>query len=293
MKQWYMVIDVDNCHDCNNCFMACKDEHVDNEWPGYTASQPRHGHRWINIERRERGQYPRIDVAYRPTPCQHCENAPCKKAGNGAVARRNDGIVLIDPEKARGNRDLVKSCPYGAIYYNEELDVPQKCTMCAHLLDSEDWLPRIPRCVHNCPTESQKAYYMEPAEMEKMIEEQGLTALKPELNTKPHVLYKNLHKFEKNFISAGVLVDHDCFENATVTLKSENGGTVCALSVAGVAECADKSIVAMQQTNCFGDFKFDGLKNGDYVVEIEAAGKTDALNVKIDNESKNLGFIRL
>jgi Fe-S-cluster-containing dehydrogenase component len=273
--------------------MACKDEHVANEWPGYTMAQPRHGHRWINVERHERGKYPRIDISFLPTPCQHCENAPCIKAGGGAVTRREDGIVLIDPEKAKGNRDLVKSCPYGAIYYNEEANLPQKCTMCAHLLDSEDWLPGLPRCVHNCPTESMQAYKLEPAEMEKMIAEQGLTTLKPELNTKPHVYYKNLHMFDKNFISAGVLVDGDCFENATVTLKSENGGTVCVLSGAGVAECEDKSVIDIQQTNCFGEFKFDGLKNGDYIVEVDADGKTESVTVKIEDKSKNIGFINL
>ena len=57
MKQRYISIDVAKCHDCNNCFMACKDEHCGNDWPGYTAAQPRHGHRWMNIERRERGVY--------------------------------------------------------------------------------------------------------------------------------------------------------------------------------------------------------------------------------------------
>ena len=52
MKQWYLVIDVRWCHDCNNCFMSCKDEYVGNEWPGYTNAQPRHGHRWMNIQRK-------------------------------------------------------------------------------------------------------------------------------------------------------------------------------------------------------------------------------------------------
>jgi Fe-S-cluster-containing dehydrogenase component len=56
MKQQYMVIDVSQCHDCNNCFMACKDEHVSNKWLPYTDEQPQHGHRWMNILRAERGQ---------------------------------------------------------------------------------------------------------------------------------------------------------------------------------------------------------------------------------------------
>lgn len=275
MKQWYMVIDVAACQDCNSCLMACKDEHVDNVWTGYTGAQPRRGHYWIDVARHERGQYPRIDVSFCPTPCQHCENAPCIKAGNGAVTRREDGIVMIDAEKSKGNEDLAASCPYGAIYWNSEENVAQKCTMCAHLLDSEDWLPGVPRCVHNCPTGSLKVFNLESAEMEKMVKEESLSVLKPELGTNPHVFYKNLHLFAKNFISAGVLVDEDCFEGAVVTLKSN-----------GVEE-------KTEQTNCFGDFKFDGLANGEYEVHIDAGGKTASALVKIENESLNMGFIKL
>ena len=104
MKQWYKVIDVAKCHDCNNCFMADKDEFVGNDWPGYTDAQPRHGHRWVDILRRERGQYARNDVAYLPVPCQHCENPPCVPASDGAFYKREDGIVLIDLEKAKGTQ---------------------------------------------------------------------------------------------------------------------------------------------------------------------------------------------
>ena len=58
MKQYYMVIDVSLCHDCNNCFLACKDEHVGNQWLPYTEDQPRHGHKWIDILSTERGLFP-------------------------------------------------------------------------------------------------------------------------------------------------------------------------------------------------------------------------------------------
>ena len=54
----------------------------------------------------------------------------------------------MDPVKAKGNRGLVDACPYGAIYYNEELDVPQKCTGCAHLVDEGE----LPHCVDVCAT---------------------------------------------------------------------------------------------------------------------------------------------
>jgi uncharacterized protein (DUF2249 family) len=53
------------------------------------------------------------------------------------------------------------------------------------------------------------------------------------------------------------------------------------------------AVLATQKTNFFGDFKFDGLENGEYVVEVSAAGKEASMKVQIDNESKNLGFIKL
>jgi Fe-S-cluster-containing dehydrogenase component len=95
------------------------------------------GHFWMRIGETERGQYPMVKVAYTAIPCQHCDNPPCVGAGqNGAVYRREDGIVIIDPQKAKGQKDIVASCPYRVIYWNEELSLPQKCTLCAHL-----WMP--------------------------------------------------------------------------------------------------------------------------------------------------------
>ena len=43
------------------------DEYVGNDWPGYTRPMPKHGHRWIDILQKERGQVPMIDIAYVPT----------------------------------------------------------------------------------------------------------------------------------------------------------------------------------------------------------------------------------
>ncbi len=271
MKQRYIVIDVRWCHDCNNCFMSCKDEHVMNDWEGYTAAQPRHGHRWINIMRRERGTYPRADVKYLPMPCQHCENAPCMAAGKDAVTRREDGIVMIDMVKAKGNKELVNSCPYGAIYYNDEYDVPQKCTMCAHLLDDPDWKPAKPRCAHSCPTHALSYYYEEPEAMAKIIEEEGLEVYRPELGTNPHVFYKNLYMYTKNFVTGQIRVNGDCYENAEVAVSK------------------DGAQIASMQTNFFGEFKFDGLEDGSYVLSVDADGNKKDIPFEIVGKSLDLG----
>jgi hypothetical protein len=107
MKKWNMIIDVAECTNCNLCTLSLMDEYVGNEWPGYSAPMPRHGHRWIDIKQKERGQGTMIDVAYVPTMCNHCDDAPCVNKGGGAVTKRDDGIVIIDPVKAKGRKDLV------------------------------------------------------------------------------------------------------------------------------------------------------------------------------------------
>lgn len=254
MTKWNLIIDIEKCEDCNNCFLACKDEHVDNDWPGYTDSQPRHGHRWINILRKERGQFPLIDVAYRPTPCMHCDDAPCVAVAEAqAVYKRDDGIVLIDSQKAKGQKNLVKSCPYGAIWWNEKKNMPQKCTLCAHLLDA-DW--KEPRCVQVCPTGALKIVQVDDSTMQKEIESRNLQVLTPELGTHPRVYYKNLHRFDRCFIAGSVSVNSDaisdCAADARVTLIKDS-------------KQIDETV-----TDAFGDFKFDNLEenSGNYCLEI-------------------------
>ena len=153
------VIDVAKCSGCHNCQLACKDEHCENDWRPYAAPQPPTGQFWCKVTEHPRGTIPKVKIHYIPTICNHCRTAPCLSAAqNGAVYRRDDGLVVIDPEKAAGQKQLVEACPYGAIYWNEELQLPQKCTMCAELLDDPDYLsylgdPKLkkPRCVEACP----------------------------------------------------------------------------------------------------------------------------------------------
>jgi len=249
-KQKYLVIDVALCHDCNDCFIACKDEFVMNSWLPYTDEQPRHGHRWMNIERLERGQYPRIDVNFLPKPCQHCADPACAKAFPDAVVKRDDGIVMLDAVKAKGLTGLVEACPYGAIWYNEEKGVAQKCIMCAHILDGNACASIcMPRCSHSCPTYGIKYIEADEAEFAQKIADEGLERYMPELSDYGLVWYKNLYRFTKHFVTGGLLKDGDCAEGVTVSLKG--------------ADAPD------QVTTCFGEFRFDGLAPGAYSVMAE------------------------
>ncbi len=182
MNKWNLIIDVAECTNCNLCTLAAMDEYVGNEFPGYSAPMPKHGHKWINILQKERGQVPTVDVAFVPTLCNHCDNAPCVAKGGGAVVKRADGIVLIDPVKAKGRKDLVEACPYGHIWWNEELSLPQAWTFDAHLID-QGW--KQTRGQQSCPTGAMRAICVDDDTMAKLAAEQGLETIKPELGTKP------------------------------------------------------------------------------------------------------------
>jgi Fe-S-cluster-containing dehydrogenase component len=279
MQKWNLIIDVAECTNCNLCTLATMDEYVGNDWPGYAAPMPRHGHRWIDILQKERGQAPMIDIAYVPTLCNHCDDAPCIKAAkNGAISKRDDGIVIIDPVKAKGQKQLVDACPYGHIWWNEELNLPQHWPFDAHLID-RGW--RQTRGQQSCPTGAMKALKVEDAEMARLAREQGLETMKPELGTRPRVWYRNLWRYAKCFIGG--------------SLSAEQGGAVDCVEGAKVRLMKDGRAVAEGASDNYGDFKFDKLdpQSGAYTIEIEAPGRARKIVEARLGESVNLGEIRL
>jgi Fe-S-cluster-containing dehydrogenase component len=278
MKKWNMIIDVAECTNCNLCTLATMDEYVGNDWPGYSAPMPRHGHKWINILQKERGQTPMIDIAYVPTMCNHCDDAPCIKAApKGAIKKRKDGIVIIDPEKAKGQKQIVESCPYGHIWWNEEQQLPQAWNFDAHLID-QGW--QQTRGHQSCPTGAMRAVNVEDEEMARMARDEGLEVMKSELNTKPRVYYRNLWRYSKCFIGGSVAEEKngavDCIEGASVQLV-RNGVSL-----------------AVTTTDNYGDFKFDKLDedSGSYTVQIFASGRSKSVEATLGS-SINLGEIRL
>lgn len=278
MSKWNLIIDVAECTNCNNCTLAAMDEYIGNDWPGYSAAMPKHGHKWIDILQKERGQTPVMDIAYVPTMCNHCDNAPCIKASGGAITKRDDGIVLIDPEKAKGRKELVEACPYGHIWWNEELGLPQAWTFDAHLLD-QGWTKT--RGDQVCPTGAMRAVKLDDAEMAAIAERDALEVLKPELGTKPRVWYRNLWRYSTAFIAGSV--------------SAESGGKVDCVAGAAVTLSKDGSKIADAVTDIYGDFKFDRLEDdsGAYNVQITANGHPAKTIEATLGESLYLGEIRL
>lgn len=261
------VIDISKCSGCYNCQIACKDEHVGNDWMPYSKPQPNSGQFWMKVDQKDHGQVPKVRVEYTPRPCMHCANPKCLEVAPDAGYVREDGLVILDPLKAKGHKEIVDACPYGAVYWNTELEIPQKCTGCAHLVDKG----MIPHCVDLCDTGALRF-----GDEEDFVEEIGTAeVLLPESGCKPRVYYLNRPHL---FLAADVYDPEadEIVEGATVTLTMPDGTT------------------RQTQTDDFGDFYFKRIDPGTYQIEIDADGfeKVCKKNIEI-NASLNLGSIPL
>jgi len=238
------IIDVSRCSGCHNCQLACKDEHAGNDWTPYAAAQPMTGHFWCRVQEHIEGTTPRVRAHYIPHLCNHCEKPSCIPAcGRGAIYKREDGFVLIDPAKCNGCGDCREGCPYGVIYKNDAENLCQKCTGCTHLLDNGY---KLPRCVDACPTDCFR--YGEEEDFAEDIKR--AVVLKPETGNRPKVYYLNV---PGKFI-AGLV--YDPIEKEVII------GAKCTLGNGLDAE-----------TDSFGDFWFKNLPEGErYDLLIEAPG---------------------
>ena len=258
------VIDLAICNGCYCCQIACKDEHVANDWTPYAKPQPDTGQFWIGITEMVRGQVPKVKVTYLPKMCHHCDDAPCiEQCEVGAIVKREDGIVLIEQEKCTGCKLCADTCPHDAIFFNDNLNIAQKCTGCTHLLDNDDeW--EVPRCVDQCPTDAIR--FGEEADLAEYID--GAELLNPEAGTKSRVYYRNL---PRKFV-AGTLYDPNQKEviiGATCTLKDDASGETFQAT-----------------TDNFGDFWFRGLADDrSFTLTLAKDGKQttlDGINTEID-----------
>ena len=270
MTRYGMVIDVTRCDGCYNCFIACKDEYAQQARAGYTAPQPMTGQEWMHIVGKERGQFPKVKQDYIPTPCMQCENATCMEGTAGAY-RREDGIVMLDPEKSKGQPEVVTKCPYRRIYWNAQESVGQKCTFCAHLLDA-GW--KEPRCVEACPTGTLIFGDLDDPNSDVSKAWKKAEAMHPEYKLGENVRYIGL---PRNFVAGSVAyaAKDECAKGVTVQLVGEDS-------------------TMTTETDAFGDFEFEGLPaNATYKVKISAPGYAPReIEVKT-SRSINLGDIVL
>ena len=276
MARLGFVYNVERCNGCFSCFLACKDEFTGNDHMP-TAAATCEGVNLKKVNEVEYGTGSKVKVDYTHAICQQCSKPACMAKFPDQIYKRPDGIVIIDPKKARGMKEIVASCPYGAIVWNEKAQLPQKCTMCAHMLDAGE---KVTRCSECCPNQAQLFGDLDDPKSDIAIyvkeHKDELEQLHPEYGTEPNVYYRNL---PKPFICGEVVCgDTDaCCKGAKVTC-------VC-------NSCGKKSETV---TDFLGDFEFRFLPtNETFTITVGAPGyKTAALTAKTHG-SVNLGEIIL
>ena len=240
------VIDVGHCTGCYNCQLACKDEHCGNDWRPYAAEQPLTGQFWMKVQENVCGSRPKLRIHYVPMLCNHCKDPACMNAcPAGAITKRRDGLVLIDPDACFGCGVCREACPYEAIYYNDKLGIAQKCTGCAHLLDHGH---SVPRCVDACPTDALR--FGEADELRDLLAD--ATVRSPESGCGPQVWYRNV---PGKFIAGTV---YDPVEKEVVI------GARCVL------RSGEKTWET--ETDSYGDFWLKDLPVGSYELTVTAEG---------------------
>ena len=152
--------------------------------------------------------------------------------------------MILDPEKAQGHPELMDACPYGRIFWNEELSLAQKCTGWAHLVDEGE----LPHCVDVCATKALRF-----GEEEEFADELKNAEILASSDDKPRVYYLNRPGL---FISGDVWdpIDNEVIIGAKVVLTMPDGSA------------------REETTNWCGDFWFNNLKAGDYRISVEAEG---------------------
>ncbi len=204
-----MVIDLRKCEGCvtigqpPQCTQACISGH-------YVPK----GQEWIQVYTVE---LPGGGSYFMPTPCYHCENAPCVNVCPVAATYHiESGIVLIDQRRCIGCRFCMAACPYQRRFFNwgtpeqppeaafaeysPETQVPaikgtvMKCDFCPDMMRKG----KLPYCVAGCPM---KALYMgdlnediasngmEVVQLSRFLDENNAYRYKEDLGTQPRVWY--------------------------------------------------------------------------------------------------------
>ena len=221
-KKWNLIVDVERCNNCRVASSPSATSTTATISPATPRRSRRRGTSGSDIERKERGTYPIVDAHFVPTMCNHCDDAPCMKAArDGAMKKRDDGIVIIDPVEGEGAEADRRGLPVrrGVVERGAAaaaaLDL--RCTPAGCGLDP-DAPSSAARPTSIAPSSSD-------SEMQRLQAEESLEVLKPELGTKPRVYYKNLYLVNRCFVGASVVADiqgvEECAAGAQVVLKKD------------------------------------------------------------------------
>ena len=198
MGKYAMAIDLSRCNGCNACVVACKVEHSGASNVLLTT-----------ILEKETGRYPNASRQFFPVLCNHCEVPPCVPVcPTTATYKRDDGIVLVDPDICIGCGACILACPYEQRFavdddrtcfpsgdgsyvnpgaHKAPVGTTVKCDFCFHRVDQG----RDPACVETCPTHARIFGRLGQVDhpINELISRASAFTLLPNKGTQPNVYY--------------------------------------------------------------------------------------------------------
>ncbi|MCF8304676.1 MAG: dimethylsulfoxide reductase subunit B [Bacteroidales bacterium] len=144
-KQYAFYIDTSRCSGCKTCQVACKDKNnldIGVLWRRvYEVSRgnwTKQGEVWKN----------NIQAYHVSLSCNHCQKPVCVEVcPTGALQKKKNGVVTINPGKCIGCQYCEWACPYGAPQYDKAKGIMTKCDFCEDYLEDG----KNPSCVDSCP----------------------------------------------------------------------------------------------------------------------------------------------
>jgi anaerobic dimethyl sulfoxide reductase subunit B len=144
-KQLAFHVNLAACSGCKACQVACKDKNDLEVGQMFRRVVEYSGGTWMKSGA---AWLPGVFTYNVSLACMHCEHPACVDAcPTGGITKRDDGIVLIDPDKCIGCRYCEWNCPYGALQFDDSVGLMRKCDFC------QDYLAqgKAPACVSACP----------------------------------------------------------------------------------------------------------------------------------------------
>ncbi|MEX2550946.1 MAG: 4Fe-4S dicluster domain-containing protein [Nitriliruptoraceae bacterium] len=175
-----MVIDLERCIGCHACTNVCKAEN----------NVPLGKYRdWV--EEHVLGEYPHAQPVFLPKLCNHCDDPGClRSCPTGAIFKREDGIVDLDPDICIACQACMQGCPYGMTFYNHQRHTADKCNLCAHRIDEG----LNPACVDVCPSQCRiVGDYDDPeSPVSRYLRDRSATGLREDYGLGPNIQYVGL-----------------------------------------------------------------------------------------------------